>query len=483
MWESGDNMNANLESKILERFSWMIARNLWTGKKLKFCMPMSCIDENTLILMSNYTWKQIKNIEIGDEIIGVQKGKQFYEYTNATIINKINNGIKKCSLVSSKNNNLLITEDHPIFCKEDNHRYKYIETNKIKNKYLPIVFDMPNFNKDFELGWITGLLESDGYKINHKRLNKTYVGIKMINYELIKKLYDTLINNDFLPVNIKTTTYIKNSKTSNTVKNYPHTNNKELYFFTLYKNKDVQKLLNLFDYPLENRSKEFQMGWLSGFIDGDGYITNKDIRIYQKNKIEKLEKILLLLEVKYSKNLVNKKGYNIYVYSINSFFKWLILLSPFKVNNKIKNIHLYNPNVEKVNIINDYKECNVYDLTTTSGNFIANGFIVHNCSDGWYQLIYDLCEAIENHYKLNNANIKSIRIDQIKEKWGSLCFYIGNVIDGTYEIVHEYEKKSAHVCESCGAEATTKHRGSWLRTLCSACAKEQGYIDFKDEDI
>jgi hypothetical protein len=103
-----------------------------------------------------------------------------------------------------------------------------------------------------------------------------------------------------------------------------------------------------------------------------------------------------------------------------------------------------------------------------------------SCGDGWYQLIYDLCGEIEKHYKKNSADINVVRILQIKEKYAQLCFYTGGLIECTHEIIHKFEEKSTQICECCGQSGIIKHKGSWLRTLCIQCAKEQGYIDFEE---
>jgi hypothetical protein len=102
------------------------------------------------------------------------------------------------------------------------------------------------------------------------------------------------------------------------------------------------------------------------------------------------------------------------------------------------------------------------------------------CQDGWYQLIYDLCEEIENHYKKNNVDINTIRIDQIKEKFANLRFYISNVIEGTYDIVGKYENLSIYVCEVCGDKGEVCIQGTWLKCLCEKCRDKLGYRDCKE---
>lgn len=106
-----------------------------------------------------------------------------------------------------------------------------------------------------------------------------------------------------------------------------------------------------------------------------------------------------------------------------------------------------------------------------------------SCGDGWFDLIYNICKELQEYYKSIGANINELRILQIKEKWGTLSFYIGNYYGEANKIIEKYKKISEITCECCGAEGTIKHRGSWLRTLCNKCGTEKGYIDFEDEEI
>ena len=44
------------------------------------------------------------------------------------------------------------------------------------------------------------------------------------------------------------------------------------------------------------------------------------------------------------------------------------------------------------------------------------------CGDGWFQLLYDLCQEITNRYEKDNKEV-DIEVGQVKEKFGTLCFY------------------------------------------------------------
>ena len=124
------------------------------------------------------------------------------------------------------------------------------------------------------------------------------------------------------------------------------------------------------------------------------------------------------------------------------------------------------------------------------------------CSDGWFQLINDLCQAITDRYNQDSQPI-DIVVEQVKEKFASLRFYysyedapcsihaldflgsgLGIRFTPTSEntddrklllrkdiakIVREYETKSKSVCEVCGNTGTIRMDLPWKRTLCDKC--------------
>lgn len=98
-----------------------------------------------------------------------------------------------------------------------------------------------------------------------------------------------------------------------------------------------------------------------------------------------------------------------------------------------------------------------------------------SCGDGWYQLIHNCLEEIENLYKGKNANINTLRINQIKEKYGGLRIYVGNFINGVDDIIDKYEDKSYEICEFCGELGELKVNGGWYRTVCNKHAEQYGY--------
>ena len=102
------------------------------------------------------------------------------------------------------------------------------------------------------------------------------------------------------------------------------------------------------------------------------------------------------------------------------------------------------------------------------------------CESGWYDLIYNLCKELDQLYKDKKADISTLRIYQIKEKYGLLDFNIGNYIEGAFEITQKYHELSKKVCEECGSNNGEMYiKGVWVKTLCQICANKDGFIKCK----
>jgi hypothetical protein len=83
---------------------------------------------------------------------------------------------------------------------------------------------------------------------------------------------------------------------------------------------------------------------------------------------------------------------------------------------------------------------------------------------GWGSIIINLTEAL--------CKVKpDFEIAQIKEKFGSLHYYIRNGNAECDRLIHESEVESCRTCEECGSKesVTTDAVNHWIHTLCSVC--------------
>lgn len=92
---------------------------------------------------------------------------------------------------------------------------------------------------------------------------------------------------------------------------------------------------------------------------------------------------------------------------------------------------------------------------------LAFGF---ECGDGWYDLLWRLCEDIE---KLGVED--DFIVDQVKEKFGGLRFYCGPATEEIWQRIEQAEKESIKTCEACGSTKNVTSEGSWITTFCKEC--------------
>lgn len=95
---------------------------------------------------------------------------------------------------------------------------------------------------------------------------------------------------------------------------------------------------------------------------------------------------------------------------------------------------------------------------------IAFGF---ECGDGWADILVELCEKIQLHLNtLDEESRKHIIASQVKEKYGTLRFYIDASDDTIEDLIEEAVEKSSKTCEICGKPGKTITDGYWLSTVC-----------------
>lgn len=92
-----------------------------------------------------------------------------------------------------------------------------------------------------------------------------------------------------------------------------------------------------------------------------------------------------------------------------------------------------------------------------------------NCfpvGEGWRALVEKLVDDL--------ANLDStIEVAQVKEKHGTLSFYIFGGTDEAYDLIDKAERESSRICELCGTRDNVTTEGGWLLTLCKTCRENR----------
>ena len=339
---------------------------------------LGCVAKNSKILLSDLKTKNIEDIEIGDEILAYDEQKN--QTTKAKVLNVICQGKKDVIKINSDTGKeLWLTPDHKIRVLSEGYRiYRWNEAIKCSLKnYKVQTLNYINNLEDYYKGILWGLIESDGRLAvddnNHTQI-KLYQA-ESCEYEFIKLLLNKLC--------ISFTDYKQeNNRFKDSYKRSP------LHLIHI-KTENNQKIFgwNLELHKFEN--KDLMYGFIAGFILGDGYVCGKrgSLHITQSRKInsQKIDFIIKILEkLKVNFNIYeNEKKQNVQIdlskYAIP--FSLIETTKGKKYLDKIYNVKRFYWQKDSENIRLDGFEKNIecYDLTTTTGNFICNGFIVHNC--------------------------------------------------------------------------------------------------------
>ncbi|MCW8829255.1 MAG: hypothetical protein OQK94_09380 [Gammaproteobacteria bacterium] len=96
-------------------------------------------------------------------------------------------------------------------------------------------------------------------------------------------------------------------------------------------------------------------------------------------------------------------------------------------------------------------------------------------SDGWFDIVYQLSRDIME--MAHQAQVEVPEATQVKEKFGTLRFYLGPVstpiADAVFDRANQAEEQSAHVCEGCSSASHVHAHNGWYTTLCDTCMAER----------
>lgn len=315
-----------------------------------------CVSEGTQILMSDYTWIDIENIKIGDKIIGLSENPKSSKFIDTVVRKTFKRKVSALLDITLENGiHLNVTPEHKILSmRPQKHWYR---AENLLNKNIIFMGKPTKINNEFLRGWAAGIMDGDGNFYTSKKGYKT-ASLRMCyrNKSLIQLFHKLLVQWGYHPY-YKEYRRLVQSRLSIT----QEANN---LFQLLYKRKDTQ---------------DFVRGWISGILDSEGHIYQNKLYIAQKKIpiIAKIRKYLSFLNIKYYEDV-----YNAHRFIIHKSPSYISECRPFHKKFYAKNFSLKLSRkilVKKIDVINQEKY--VFNLETSTKNFIANGILVHNCQN------------------------------------------------------------------------------------------------------
>jgi hypothetical protein len=95
------------------------------------------------------------------------------------------------------------------------------------------------------------------------------------------------------------------------------------------------------------------------------------------------------------------------------------------------------------------------------------GHFEFECGDGWFELLKECIERLSALRKKGNYDIVA---DQVKEKFGTLRFYLSSSTDEMDKVIEQAEARSEETCENCGKPGSMQP-GRWRSVMCKECVQ------------
>lgn len=90
--------------------------------------------------------------------------------------------------------------------------------------------------------------------------------------------------------------------------------------------------------------------------------------------------------------------------------------------------------------------------------------------DGWYNILDQLCGAIQDY--IDNNKKPQVEASQVKEKWGGLSFYYSggdDVVQGAVMLAEHLSYKTCEICGSIKDVECKENERHWVSTRCKTC--------------
>lgn len=342
-----------------------------------------CIDSTQRVLMGDLSWKPIDQIQIGDIVIGAQflmGGKA--DYVRSKVTNVSRSIRSDMVTVSAGGHTIRCTRDHKLH--NVTWGRHWTEAKSMNDKYVKIL-EGDNRTSDFWDGWLAGVIEGDGWF--HLFQGKYWrMGISCKDTEILEKVFDLLVKRGMTPHYQSHNVTYKGKLTEMTAVELTRSDEATILLEQLQLVKTTNKLTD--------RSYDEMRGYLAGFFDAEGHRDVSDIRLYQKNPLVVIQvcQYLDALQFVYTTRIISDKG--ITMINVASVMKFYTLCTPVVPRKIILPTIASVRNKQQCTMIDQPDSCcDVIDITTTCGNFICEGFLVHNCDSKYATLHTNISKA------------------------------------------------------------------------------------------
>ncbi len=121
-------------------------------------------------------------------------------------------------------------------------------------------------------------------------------------------------------------------------------------------------------------------------------------------------------------------------------------------------------------------------LATTYPKIFSGKYGGFAIDDGWFNIINQACQLIQSHIDWSKGECTRVVARQVKEKFGTLRFYVDGGDDYCRGVIAMAESMTGVTCEKCGDIGESRH-GGWVHVYCNTCEAERQTEKAAQDDI
>ena len=369
-----------------------------------------CLPKNTQVLMTDMRWLNIQDIKIGDMVVGVRKNAR-WKYTMA----EVTNILKRKAMVyaiETEDGTVYSTKEHPWLMHNKFQSIQDIENNRKYNasfnseravlRKLATPIHAPKETRDYKKGYIAGVIVGDGcLRIKHHirpygkgvydYLNLGIVG----DYEMLDRVLKFAED-----LNIH-----MHERKFNGGKVYPNCT-RIIVCNRHHVCKTIEKLI----YHAKE-TYEYKRGFLSGIYDAEGSFSQSALRISNNDEGIK-QRIQEYLTQFGFQSIIEKRAIRI-TGGLAEHIKFLSIVLSAVAHKRSRLFGRAVYGSSRIKNVRQMGEMEVFNLSTSTENFIADGFVTHNCANLFtkpvvYRSVENICQEL---IKLKKLGVRHFRFE------------------------------------------------------------------------
>lgn len=340
-----------------------------------------CLDPNTLILMADGSSKELRNVEIGDSLIGVvPRESNSPSWTHTYAASKVLNKIETSKVVET----ITLDNGMKVRC-SSNHRWltekgwQYTKDLTTQNHIRVIgeLFKHQLHTLEYQQGYIAGVVQGDG-TLNRYDYSGKYTRVGRAEPQKTDVIHQFRLAMKDTQALDRAQTFLSEMGIETTRFMFKHLEGQLPAIRTNVK----QSCESIAELCQPKSGIDWYKGWLAGFFDAEGSTSAGVIRFYNTDSVllEITEEALKLMSFDFVYEPKRPNGcFSIRVLGgLSEIVRFFNLTTP-AISRKFPIEGVAMRGSSRVVSIERGEEIPMLDITTSTENFIANGMVSHNC--------------------------------------------------------------------------------------------------------